>query len=207
MRMIPEETQCMVIDMQEKLLPAMYNRRDCEDRVLMLIRGLRALEIPLLVTQQYTKGLGSSIPQVYEAAGSDVYFDKRTFSCAKDENIVAALKNKNRKNVIICGTEAHVCVLQTCIDLKAMGYQPILVTDGIASRKKSDLKAAIQEGILVTTAETALFALRLFLTIPAQIHYNNDNYLFLQQDTLITDNPYNLSKRGGHFLNDFLEKS
>ncbi|MDO5132443.1 MAG: isochorismatase family protein [Eubacteriales bacterium] len=163
MRMIPEETQCMVIDMQEKLLPAMYNRRDCEDRVLMLVRGLRALEIPLLVTQQYTKGLGNSVPQVYEAAGSEEFFDKRTFSCAQDENIVAALKDRNRKNVIICGTEAHVCVLQTCIDLKAMGYQPILVTDAIASRKKNDLKMAIQraiqEDILVTTAEALLFEL------------------------------------------------
>lgn len=163
MRIIPAETQCMIIDMQEKLVPAMFNKEACEDRVCMLARGLNLLEIPMLITQQYTKGLGGSLPSVYEAAGTKEFFDKRTFSCAQDENIVAALQKKNRKNVLICGTEAHVCVLQTCIDLKALGFQPILVIDAIASRKKSDLKAAIkramQEGVIITTAEAVLFEL------------------------------------------------
>ena len=163
MRIIPAETQCMIIDMQEKLVPAMFNKEACEDRVCMLARGLSLLEIPMLITQQYTKGLGGSLPSVYEAAGTKEFFDKRTFSCAQDENIVAALQKKNRKNVLICGTEAHVCVLQTCIDLKALGFQPILVIDAIASRKKSDLKAAIkramQEGVIITTAEAVLFEL------------------------------------------------
>jgi hypothetical protein len=163
MRIIPAETQCMIIDMQEKLVPAMFNKEACEDRVCMLARGLNLLEIPMLITQQYTKGLGGSLPSVYEAAGTKEFFDKRTFSCAQDENIVAALQKKNRKNVLICGTEAHVCVLQTCIDLKALGFQPILVIDAIASRKKSDLKAAIkramQEGVMITTAEAVLFEL------------------------------------------------
>lgn len=163
MRIIPAETQCMIIDMQEKLVPAMFNKEACEDRVCMLARGLNLLEIPMLITQQYTKGLGGSLPSVYEAAGTKEFFDKRTFSCAQDDNIVAALQKKNRKNVLICGTEAHVCVLQTCIDLKALGFQPILVIDAIASRKKSDLKAAIkramQEGVIITTAEAVLFEL------------------------------------------------
>ena len=163
MRIKPEETQCMVIDMQEKLLPAMYNRKDCENRVAMLVRGLRALEVPFMLTQQYTKGLGNTVQEIYDAAGSEEFFDKRTFSCAQDEAIVAALKERGRKNVLICGTEAHVCVLQTCIDLKEMGYQPILVTDAIASRKKNDhklaMKRAIQEGVLLTTAEAVLFEL------------------------------------------------
>ena len=163
MRIIPAETQCMIIDMQEKLVPAMFNKEACEDRVCMLARGLNLLEIPMLITQQYTKGLGGSLPSVYEAAGTEEFFDKRTFSCAQDDNIVAALQKKNRKNVLICGTEAHVCVLQTCIDLKALGFQPILVIDAIASRKKSDLKAAIkramQEGVIITTAEAVLFEL------------------------------------------------
>ena len=166
MRILPEETQCMIIDMQERLMPAMNNRKACEDRALMLIRGLRVLEIPMMITQQYTKGLGGSIPEVYEAAGTTEYFDKRTFSCTRDEAILAALeagRAEGRKNVLVCGTESHVCVLQTCIDLKALGFQPILVTDAIASRKKTDkkmaLQRAIQEGILLTTAEAVLFEL------------------------------------------------
>ena len=166
MRILPEETQCMIIDMQERLMPAMNGRKACEDRALMLIRGLRVLDIPMLITQQYTKGLGGSIPEVYEAAGTTDYFDKRTFSCTKDEAILAALEEKRaagRKNVLVCGTEAHVCVFQTCLDLKALGFQPVLVTDAIASRKKTDKKIALQravpEGILLTTAEAILFEL------------------------------------------------
>ena len=163
MRILPEETQCMIIDMQERLMPAMGGRKECENRALMLIRGLKILEIPMLITQQYTKGLGDSIPEVYEAAGTREYFDKRTFSCAQDGAILAALQENARKNVLVCGTEAHVCVLQTCIGLKELGFQPILVTDAVASHKKSDKKTAIQraiqEGILVTTAESVLFEL------------------------------------------------
>ena len=64
MRIIPAETQCMIIDMQEKLVPAMFNKEACEDRVCMLARGLNLLEIPMLITQQYTKGLGGSLPSV-----------------------------------------------------------------------------------------------------------------------------------------------
>ena len=173
MRILPEETQCMIIDMQERLMPAMNGRKACEDRALMLIRGLRVLDIPMLITQQYTKGLGGSIPEVYEAAGTTDYYDKRTFSCTKDEAILAALEEKRaagRKNVLVCGTEAHVCVFQTCLDLKALGFQPVLVTDAIASRKKTDkkiaLQRAVQEGILLTTAEAILFELNRRLPPP-----------------------------------------
>lgn len=168
MRILPENTQCMVIDMQERLMPAMNDREFCEERALMLIRGLRILDIPLMITQQYTKGLGGSIPAVCEAAGTDEYFEKNAFSCAREEKILAALKSglrAGRENILVCGTEAHVCVLQTCIDLKSLGFQPVLVTDAIMSRKKEDkriaLQRAVQEGLLLTTAEAILFELML----------------------------------------------
>ena len=165
MRILPEETQCMLIDLQERLLPAMTGAEACEERAVLLANGLRTLEVPMLITQQYTKGLGMSVPSIYEAAGMQEYFDKRTFSCTKDGAILAALQENERGNVLVCGTEAHVCVLQTCIDLKELGYNPVLVTDAIASRKKSDkkiaLQRAVQEGILLTTAEAILFELTL----------------------------------------------
>ena len=163
MRILPEETQCMLIDLQERLLPAMTGAEACEERAVLLANGLRTLEVPMLITQQYTKGLGMSVPSIYEAAGMQEYCDKRTFSCAQDDAILKEVCGRNRKNVLVCGVEAHVCVLQTCIDLKAMGFQPILVTDAIASRKESDkqiaLQRAVQEGILLTTAESVLFEL------------------------------------------------
>lgn len=163
MRALLEETQCMIIDMQEKLLPAMFSGDECEERVGVLARGLRVLEIPLLITQQYTKGLGNSVPSVFEAAGTDEFFDKRTFSCVHDDAILGALEERQRTNVLVCGVEAHVCVLQTCIDLKSRGFQPILLVDAISSRKKRDMDAAIeraiQEGVLTSTVESILFEL------------------------------------------------
>ena len=168
MRILPEETQAMVIDMQERILPAMAASEATRERVELLVKGLRILEIPTMLTQQYTKGLGSSVRSVYEAAGyetvgSEEFFDKGTFSCMKDAAIAAALKERGRKNVIVCGIESHVCVLQTCIDLKEAGYQPILVVDAISSRRESDKQVALlraqQEGILLTTSESILFEL------------------------------------------------
>lgn len=163
MRILPEETQCMLIDLQERLLPAMSGKEACEDRAVMLAKGMKILDIPMIITQQYTKGLGKSVPSIYEAAGTEEYFDKRTFSCTKDEDIMKAISDSDRQNVIVCGVEAHVCVLQTCIDLKELGYQPVMVVDAVASRKESDksvaLQRAMQEGILLTTAESILFEL------------------------------------------------
>lgn len=163
MRILPEETQCMIIDVQEKLSPVMFSKEECVERIATLARGLNVLNIPLLITQQYTKGLGNTVPPIVDAAGTEDFFDKRTFSCAQDDAILGALTEKKRKNVLVCGIEAHVCVLQTCIDLKARGFQPILVVDAISSRKERDLDAAIhraiQEEILITTTESILFEL------------------------------------------------
>ena len=163
MRILREDTQAVVIDMQERILPAMADPAGCEEKNVMLISGLRALGIPVTLTQQYTKGLGDSVQSIYDAAGTTSYFDKHTFSAYLDPAFAEHVKSSGRKNIIISGIEAHVCVLQTCIDLKDAGYNPILVLDCISSRKESDMKAGIQrakqEGITVTTAESVLFEL------------------------------------------------
>lgn len=170
MRLLKENSMAFVIDMQEKLVPAMFNSEAITERTQMLLHGMRELEIPILLSQQYTKGLGSSLPEIYEAAGSSRYFDKRSFSCWDDDDIRGAIQAQGRENVIIAGTEAHVCVLQTCIDLKAAGLNPVLVTDCIGSRKENDwnygVQRAIQEGVTVTTAEAVLFELLRSSTSP-----------------------------------------
>ncbi|MEE1163190.1 MAG: isochorismatase family protein [Lachnospiraceae bacterium] len=166
MRILKEETQAVIVDIQERLMPAMNEREEFEKRALMLIRGLRLLEVPMMITQEYTKGLGRSIPEVYEAAGTEEYFDKHAFCSTREPHILQKLeerKAEGRKTVIVCGTEAHVCVLQTCIGLKEAGFDPVLVVDAIASRRESDKQAALwramQEGILLTTTESLLFEL------------------------------------------------
>ena len=129
------------------------------ERVRILIRGLKALEIPMIVTQQYTKGLGMSVPEVWEASGETEYLDKISFSALE----VAEPKIHDKKYILVCGMEAHCCVLQTVIDLAGAGYVPVLVTDCIGSRRESDREMAIrraeQESAVLTSSEAILFEL------------------------------------------------
>ena len=162
MRIRKEDTSCLVIDYQERLVPAMVGREELIANSVKLLEGLRALEIPMTITGQYTKGLGLNLKEIFQAAGTEEYLDKMTFSSYEIPEVQDALKSRG-KNVILCGIEAHVCVLQTAIDLKEAGYQPILVADCISSRKERDKEVALlraqQEGIILTTSESILFEL------------------------------------------------
>lgn len=163
MRILPEETIALVIDYQEKILPPIFDKDEFLTRSKILLEGLKELEIPTIVTAQYTKGLGNTTPDIIEALGHDKYNEKFTFSGMGNEDVVKALADSGRKNVIICGIESHVCVLQSLIDVKAAGYQPILVEDCVSSRKENDKKFAIErakyEGAIITTYESILFEL------------------------------------------------
>lgn len=151
--------------MQEKVSPVIYEMDKIENRAVLLLKGLRLMEIPIIYTQQYTKGLGMTEDVYFEAGGNadKKYFDKRTFSCCANEAIMNEISGLGRKNILLMGIESHVCVLQTGIDLKAAGYQPVLVTDAVGSRSPRDKEAAIrramQEGITVTSTEAILFEL------------------------------------------------
>ncbi|MFP3153650.1 hydrolase [Lachnospiraceae bacterium ZAX-1] len=163
MRILEKNTSCIVVDYQEKLVPAMANKEQLLKNSVKLLQGLKILEIPLIITGQYTKGLGVSVPQIAQAVGTEECIDKLTFSSYENEEVKKALLDYGRNHVIVCGIEAHVCVLQTVIDLRGAGYQPILVTDCISSRKESDAQIALlrarQEGALLTTSEAILFEL------------------------------------------------
>ena len=99
MRILPEKTQCLLIDMQEKMLSAVSGREECEKRVAALAKGLRILDIPMMITQQYTKGLGMSVTSVYEAAGSEEYFDKKIEGFAGPEAVCAGLESRTSSPV------------------------------------------------------------------------------------------------------------
>lgn len=163
MKIKAEETMALLVDYQESLVQAVDQSEKLAKNSAILIEGLKLLNIPIIITQQYTKGLGMSSAFVYEAAGTEEYMDKVSFSCLGDQQIAAKVREFDRKNVIVCGIEAHICVLQTCIDLAEQRYRPILVLDCISSRKISDLKTAVsravQEGVTITTYEAILFEL------------------------------------------------
>lgn len=164
MRILAEDTMALIIDYQERLLPVIHNPDTLIHNSSILVKGLKALNIPMVVTQQYTKGIGMTVPTIVEAVGEDfTYYDKVTFSCAEDPTIFEKIEEIGKKNIIICGAEAHICVLQTVIDLVAKGYHVILVEDCIGSRKENDRVMAVQrasgEGAILTTYESILFEL------------------------------------------------
>ncbi len=159
MRIDVNHTIALVIDYQEKLVPAMADKEQLVHNSCILLEGLQILGVPVVVTQQYTKGLGMTIPEIQAAAGTEEYIDKIAFTAY--DSVESQIHEK--RFVIVCGIEAHICVLQTVIDLKEAGFVPVLVTDCISSRKPHDKKMgiqrAIQEGAVVTTYEAILFEL------------------------------------------------
>lgn len=159
MRIERDQTIALAIDFQEKLIPAIKDHEALMERVEILLKGLKVLNVPTVITQHYTKGLGMSPQNIFDVAGTNEYLDKITFS-AYD---VAEPLIRGKRYVLICGMEAHCCVLQTLIDVAAAGYVPVLVTDCIGSRKDRDLQMAItrarQEGAVITTYEAILFEL------------------------------------------------
>jgi nicotinamidase-related amidase len=163
MRAYADETALIVIDYQEKLVPVMNNYLEFVHNSAILLKGIIKLDVPVIMTQQYTRGLGETIPDIRNIEGMPDAFDKIAFSCMADEAIYNALDRLNVKNVIVCGCEAHICVLQTVIDLIGEEYNVYLVSDCIASRRDRDreiaIKRASQEGAMITTYESILFEL------------------------------------------------
>lgn len=159
MRIERERAVALVIDYQEKLVPVMHEKETLIHNSCILLEGLNTLEVPMVLTQQYTKGLGMTVEEIANAAETSAYIDKISFTafdCVKEQI-------KDKKFVIVCGIETHICVLQTVIDLKAAGFVPVLVADCVSSRKSEDkqmaLERARQEGAIVTTYESLLFEL------------------------------------------------
>lgn len=163
MRIEHDHVTGLVIDIQERLFPHIYEHQALAERCAMLIRGLRILDVPLLVTQQYTKGLGPTITPIAEALGEFEVHEKQTFSAAGNSDVEARLLGSRGHQVIVCGIETHVCVLQTVQDIHAQGRRAIVIEDCVSSRRLSDKQTAIQRmrtlGATITSAESLLFEL------------------------------------------------
>ena len=151
----------VVIDIQERLLPAMKNQEDIANKAAMLIRGGRILGTPILVTEQYPKGLGKTVSQIQEALVKFEPIEKTSFSVLGEPNFVEALKAFNCEDVIICGIESHVCVEQSALDLLDQGYRVYIIEDATGSRSNIDKKYAgrrmVEAGCVGTTVEAVLF--------------------------------------------------
>ena len=163
MKIKAEDCVFVQVDVQEKLFPHISNKEELEKNLLILVKGLKLHNIPIIVNEQYKKGIGETIPSLKELTDSYPHFEKTTFSCCGNEDGLAAIKATSKKFVILAGIETHVCVLQTALDLLEEGLQPVLVTDCVNTRKEKDKEMAImrlvQAGVIPTTYESLLFEL------------------------------------------------
>lgn len=158
-----EEAVLVMIDFQERLMPAMKNESKVIAQAVMLAKGCKEFGLPVLVTQQYTKGMGATVQAVADALGDFEHIEKKEFSCYQNADFRAALEATGRKTVIVCGCETHVCVQQTVLDLLAEGYVVYVAGDCVSSRRGYTRDTALYRmdsaGAVITNAETALFEL------------------------------------------------
>ena len=164
MSLTAENTALIVIDVQEKLASAMHEFEPCANRVELLLAGARELRLDTIVTEQYPKGLGNTLPRFAELLPERTpVLSKTGFSVFADPGFRRTLGTKSRRSLIFCGIESHVCVLQSVFDALERGFEVYLAADAVTSRKAADrelaLRAASAAGAKVLSAEAILFML------------------------------------------------
>jgi nicotinamidase-related amidase len=153
--------QLLMVDMQERLLPAMHDPAETERRCGLLLAAAATLGLPVTASEQYPKGLGHTVPGLRKQFGNAPVFDKLAFSCLGEGRIANRLKETTRSQVIVCGIEAHVCVLQTAADLLAEGYEVFIPADAVSSRAPSSVSLALERlrtaGAAIVNTEMVVF--------------------------------------------------
>ena len=153
----------LLVDMQGKLVGMMHKRKELIENLAKLIKGIRILELPIIWMEQYPKGLGETIPEIKSLLDGYTHFEKISFGCGGDEEIMNAIKGLGRKQVIVAGIETHVCVYQSCKQLLEEDFDVTLVADCTSSRTKSNREIAISAladaGVKLSSVEMALFEL------------------------------------------------
>lgn len=151
----------LLVDVQENLLPAMADPDSLLPRLVLLLRGAARLGVPVLASEQYRKGLGPTVPALRALLPEEAVGEKLAFSCAADAGLRARIAGLGRPQVVLAGIEAHVCVLQTALGLLRIGLSPVVVADGVMSRRPSDRELALarlrQAGVVVASSEMVLF--------------------------------------------------
>lgn len=156
-----KKSALLVVDVQEKLMPAMAEPDRVIDNCTVLLKAAARLDVPVLVSEQYPKGLGSTVASVAELAPPGSIMPKLHFSAVADSTIAAVLAAYEREQVLVVGVETHVCVLQTALDLKATGARCIVVADASSSRTAANKEMALarlrEAGVEIASTEMVLF--------------------------------------------------
>ena len=151
----------LVVDIQEKLAPAIADGPSAVSNALKLIAAANRLAIPLFLSEQYVRGLGQSLPEIRNAAVNAHIFEKTSFSCPAEPGVLAKLQSCQKQQAILCGMEAHVCVLQTAFGLREAGFDVFVVGDAVGSRTPENRRLALERmracGIHIVSTEMVIF--------------------------------------------------
>ena len=160
-----EEAVLIIIDVQDVLMKKMNQEvgKNVIQNIRILLTFAKEMAIPILMTEQYPKGLGKTVPEIKMELGSILPIEKVSFSCCGVETFNIKLNRLGRKQVILSGIETHVCVLQTAADLIQKGYEVHVVADAICSRRKLDWEIGLRwmekRGAMISTTEIIAFQL------------------------------------------------
>lgn len=161
MLLTADQSLLLLIDLQKKLAPAIHNNAELEQHCRWLVEVARELAVPILATEQYPQGLGVTLPSLLSLLKSEEILEKIHFSAYREPHLQAALADSGRRQIVLCGTEAHVCVLQTALDLISAGYQVFVVAEACGSRRDSDKQLALrrlqQAGAVIVSREMVAF--------------------------------------------------
>ena len=152
----------LLIDLQQRFIPAMEQSEYelIRKNIIILSQAAKILNIPLLYTQQYTKGLGNTDPLILSHIDGE-HIEKNCFSCYGEDCFIESIEKTGRKQILIAGIETHICVLQTALDLLEKGYDVMVLEDAVMSRTSRNKKTALdylaQSGAWIGCLELALF--------------------------------------------------
>jgi nicotinamidase-related amidase len=153
----------LIVDIQDKLAAVMKEKDKVVKNNILLIELSKMLKIPVVVTEQYPKGLGRTVPEIRAVLSEYRPVEKMTFNCCSEPAFLSEIRKHGRKRVIVTGMETHICVLQTTTGLLRDGFIPHVVQDAVCSRTKENWKTGTEfmrdAGAVVTCTETALFQL------------------------------------------------
>lgn len=161
----PEQCALVVVDIQEKLLPPIFQKDQLVRNSQLLIRAARVLKIPTFVTTQYAKGLGATIPEIASLLPETVAVDKDRFSCFGSDAFCGMLKSlpANRNTLLLCGMESHICVAQTALAALREGYLVHVASDAVSSRTEWNWKIGLERmrdaGAVISSAEMMIYEL------------------------------------------------
>lgn len=161
MRLEREQSLVIMIDIQQKLAPAIFQTSQVQHSALWVLQVAQQLKVPVLATEQYPQGLGQTVPDLRQLLAPANIFSKIHFSAWREADIAQAIRVQQRQQIVLLGTESHVCVLQTALDLLEAGFAVFVVASAVGSRTEENKQLALarlqQAGASIISLEMLAF--------------------------------------------------